>query len=318
MEVHYNLKGDQRKELVKRVVLHLAMPPTYLGAPTFAYKVGNYIVDKSGTLFCPDGEESDQLIKKLKNDGYEGVVENLSASNEEVIEEYSPKSEQELQPQTEKILPEESTNASSETEAETPPESGAETAPYSDIAHEYTLISDPSANEPTKAQESAKNLIKSFSSIDQSGVNRLTVCIPRDKDFGEDAVERLKKIVESKEEIFKKAFQAKSLPIVCAGNEQINFPWFTLTGKDGEAEAYILFIYALCKMAKESKRITATKKEETNDKFTMRIFLIRLGMIGDEHKQARKILLSHLEGNSSWKNGKPVQVANQSNSEEED
>lgn len=37
----------------------------------------------------------------------------------------------------------------------------------------------------------------------------------------------------------------------------------------------------------------------------MRLFLIRLGFIGDEYKTARKILLSNLSGNSSWKAGRP-------------
>lgn len=40
----------------------------------------------------------------------------------------------------------------------------------------------------------------------------------------------------------------------------------------------------------------------------MRLFLIRLGFIGDEYKTARKILLRNLSGNASWKSGqKPEQ-----------
>lgn len=40
-----------------------------------------------------------------------------------------------------------------------------------------------------------------------------------------------------------------------------------------------------------------------NAKYEMRLFLIRLGFIGDEYKTARKILLRNLTGNSSWKSG---------------
>ena len=56
-------------------------------------------------------------------------------------------------------------------------------------------------------------------------------------------------------------------------------------------------------MAKEQKRVTATEKPIENEKFTMRLFLIRLGFIGDEYKTARKILLRNLSGNASWKSG---------------
>jgi len=45
-----------------------------------------------------------------------------------------------------------------------------------------------------------------------------------------------------------------------------------------------------------------------NDKFAMRIFLVRLGFVGDEYKTARKILLRNLSGNSSWKH-KPCYTA---------
>ena len=83
----------------------------------------------------------------------------------------------------------------------------------------------------------------------------------------------------------------------------IAFPWFTLHGIDGEADAYGRLISAICKMAKEQKRVTATEKPVENEKFTMRLFLIRLGFIGDEYKTARKILLRNLSGNASWKSG---------------
>jgi len=35
----------------------------------------------------------------------------------------------------------------------------------------------------------------------------------------------------------------------------------------------------------------------------MRLFLVRLGFVGNEYKRARKILLRELSGNCSWKAG---------------
>ena len=65
----------------------------------------------------------------------------------------------------------------------------------------------------------------------------------------------------------------------------------------------------LCKTAIEKKRVTAKEKDiEGSPKYAMRCFLLSLGFIGDEYKAARKILLSRLEGNSSWKNGKKAEV----------
>jgi hypothetical protein len=123
----------------------------------------------------------------------------------------------------------------------------------------------------------------------------------------DEALERLKKIVSSKESLIKKALGADRLPIF-TDEHLIRFPWFTLTGADGEADAYGHFVSALCKMANQLTRVSATETQVENDKFAMRLFLIRLGFVGADYKSARKILLRNLTGNSSWKSGqRPTQ-----------
>ena len=48
-------------------------------------------------------------------------------------------------------------------------------------------------------------------------------------------------------------------------------------------------------------------REVENGKYTFRCFLLRLGFIGDEYKQSRKILLSKFEGSSSYKSVKEAE-----------
>jgi hypothetical protein len=67
---------------------------------------------------------------------------------------------------------------------------------------------------------------------------------------------------------------------------------------------YTQFVALLSQSAKSLKRVSAKAKDTDNDKFTFRVFLIRLGMVGDEYKIARKVLLENLEGNSAFKDGK--------------
>ena len=54
MRINYNVTGSKRKELVQAVADFLAVHPVYLGAPTFAYKVGGCQVDIHGVLTTPD------------------------------------------------------------------------------------------------------------------------------------------------------------------------------------------------------------------------------------------------------------------------
>jgi hypothetical protein len=140
---------------------------------------------------------------------------------------------------------------------------------------------------------------------DADDSDTLTVDMPL-AGFDERVTKNLIEIIASKDRLIRKALAADDLQVyvdVAAG--KIHFPWFTLTGTDGEIDAYIRFVTALCKMAKTQKRVTAKERNLDNDKFTMRLFLVRLGFVGPEHKVARQILLRNLTGNTAWKSGQP-------------
>ena len=140
--------------------------------------------------------------------------------------------------------------------------------------------------------------------------HKLVIEVPSEG-FSDEALENLRKIIASKSTLIRKAIGLERSPIDPESlsfetkEDRLCFPWFTVTGADGEADAYTQFVYAMCDMAKKQKRVTAKEQESwTNDKFAMRIFLIRLGFVGSEFKAARHILLKNLTGNSSWKNGR--------------
>ena len=136
-----------------------------------------------------------------------------------------------------------------------------------------------------------------------------TVEMPR-AGFFEEAYGNLQKIIASKAVLLKKVLGTDSLDIETS-EERLIFPWFTLHGLDGEADAYTRLVSALYHMAKNQKRVTAKERDNDNEKFTMRLFLVRLGFIGDEYKTARRILLQNLTGNGSWKSGHaPERTAN--------
>jgi len=74
----------------------------------------------------------------------------------------------------------------------------------------------------------------------------------------------------------------------------------------GKVRAYWLFILALNNQALTSKFISTKKPQTENEKFSMRVFLNRLGFIGDEFKNPREHLTSALSGNSAWRYGEPT------------
>lgn len=126
--------------------------------------------------------------------------------------------------------------------------------------------------------------------------------------FNPETLDNLCKLVLSKEALLKKALGAEELPVQML-EDRIAFPWFTLAAPE-HADAYAKFITALCKTAKEKKRVTAKAKESfENEKFAMRVWLIGLGLIGKEFGLVRKLLMANLGGNSSWRYGAPNKAA---------
>jgi hypothetical protein len=134
----------------------------------------------------------------------------------------------------------------------------------------------------------------------QAATEELTVAVPRDS-LSDAAIDNLQRIVDSKAALMKKALGTDSLPIEVT-DEKVSFPWFTQMDGDS-AKAYTHLVSALCEMARNAKRVTATEKEVDNEKYAFRCFLLRLGFIGAEYKIERKILLKNLTGSSAFKNG---------------
>ena len=132
--------------------------------------------------------------------------------------------------------------------------------------------------------------------------------------FSEMALQNLKDIAVAKGNLIRKALDVEELPIEVS-ETKVSFPWFAGTPTPEEVKAYDHFICALCEMARNQKRITAKERDTGNDKYAFRCFLLRLGFIGLEYKQERKILLRNLTGSSAFKAIPQKEVAEDAASE---
>ena len=132
----------------------------------------------------------------------------------------------------------------------------------------------------------------------ESESTKLTVQMPADF-FDEHTLGNLQQICENKATLFKAAFQTDTLDII-SSDEKVEFPWFKVE-QDGDADACCTFISMLCEFAKNQGRINRKPDTSDNPKYTMRCFLIRLGMVGSDFKVARKVILRYLSGNSAFR-----------------
>jgi len=208
MEIRFNRTGTERKVLVAAVSEIVGCESKYMGAPGFAYSVGQYTIDKGGALIV-SGQADPTMTETLLTDlALRGFV--------------------------------------------------ADTA------------------------------------------DKLAIEVPLDG-FSADAHINLGKLILSKYKLIQKAIGTEVLPII-QKDDRLCFPWFDADSTSAHVAAYTQFIHALCEMAKNQKRVTAKEKPIESEKYAFRCFLLRLGFVGKEYAQARRILLYNLSGSGSYAN----------------
>ena len=275
MTLNFNLQGAERKTLVQAISAILETPAVYLRTPTYAYQVGEYHIDKNGTV---TGEDNTDLVNLLQQNGF--IAENAA-----------------YEASTEANEAEANALETTATEAET----GAEEDPAeADEAEADTLETEATEGECGVEEASVE---ASEPTIKQDG-GSFTIEMPL-TGFDPAKLDNLCRMVASKETLLKAALDTEALPIQ-QSEDRLSFPWWNRMLTSEEVEAYSTLISLLCKTAKEKTRVTAKGGGlPVNPKYAMRCYLLSLGFIGEEYKNSRRIILAKLEGNGSWKNGKP-------------
>lgn len=132
--------------------------------------------------------------------------------------------------------------------------------------------------------------------------DEMTISVPVEFDRSQ-TYEKVTALISSKQTLIRQALGIEATPVEQTG-KGLDFPWFGANATPEEQTAYQQFVTALVKTAAKLKRVNPTEREAENGKYAFRCFLLRLGFIGDDFKQSRKILLSNFEGSSSYKSAK--------------
>ena len=77
MKIKFNVPGKKRKELAAEIAAWLGEDVQYAGAPTFAYRIGRFTVDRDGILSGEnfmDEEAIERLLEHLYDEGFESDI----------------------------------------------------------------------------------------------------------------------------------------------------------------------------------------------------------------------------------------------------
>ena len=270
MIITFDLSGRTRKELVKAISEITGERAVYKFMPTSAFEIGFFTVTREGRLEFPDRSDTGIV---------EQVLEGLSERGYTMISSYYDNGESAM------ILED---------------EKSAETATQPDTA---MVTENEKVSEETEIMAQCETQGNTVPTVESNGIDRFSISMSRD--FLDDrTLNKLDRTIENKGELFKMAFKTDDLSYKVT-DDRVIFDWFPFSGESGEGLAYSSFIDLLTKSLKEQKRVNASKAQTENPKFAMRVYLIKLGMVGDEYKQTRKILLRNLEGSSAFRKGVP-------------
>ena len=343
MKITY--KSRDRKELAKAVGNELNIKAEYLAAPSFAYQVGPYTIDKDGVLTGPDNRgliadlcglysleavskeydqpqvtnveapdfeelnlsEREELgLGQERHEDWQG--ENGMQASDATIEELSKRNLPALYtidtPRGEIFIKEQfATRDEAAAAGYSEYFSTALGTVYSyNDDHTFALVTSLKArawDKTTIKHDFRRAAVNGDGDETSSESANHAIEMPLDG-FAPEKLDNLAKLINAKAPLLKAALGVSELPIQHTGNT-LRFPWFGGELDADHATAYATLISMLCATAIKKTRVTAKERDNyASPKYSMRCLLLTLGMIGDEYKSTRKILLSRLDGNSSY------------------
>ena len=318
----YALNIDDRKVLVSRLMELTGLHSRYTFMPRCAYIVGSYTVEKEGTLVIEDNA-APEIIRTLLDEGIirEEGAETPETSETETACEESSESECEGSDETVDITEDIQPTEEPDTTAEESPEAQEPV----DENEPMDTVNDTDADEapaPTE-QPTLHDVDELTISLPMSGHtvqslrNFLNLMYSRgpllNKAMGTnftvsqellDALEQatphtVSEMLDELEE-YRLGAGTTGMTGIQITEQKISMAFVGPLTQE-KVSAYTELCSAMNRMAVTQKRIQAKTINDANEKYALRIWLIRLGLNGDEHKTIRKLLMQNLSGHAAFR-----------------
>ena len=272
--MRFGLNVEDKKTLVKRIGELTGLQPRYTFMPRCAYEIGVYTVERRGDLVVEEADLDETIIQTLLSEGL--ILEGIREEDrmETVIEAATAEAaveEQEAEA-TEPVPAEENTEADTLT------------------------VSLPMARHTADSLRRLVNLIYSRGPLlSKSTGGQFSV----DKDLItalDDAG-----VITSATDFISMVKEQGGLTGLSFEGDKVSFTGFPLTEDADRNKAFQQIACLMNKHALEQKRIQAKVVNDDNERYAFRIWLLRIGMNGDEFKTSRKILMENLSGHTAFR-----------------
>lgn len=277
---------DNRKVLVSRLSELTGLDARYTRVPRCAYEIGAFTVEKDGSLTVEEGAD-EGIIEMLKAEGLVGAEHDIPTPIAKPAE-------------------------AAETPAHEESPADAETADWvSDAEHEQEAEEESAASFPldagisfpiaTHTVSSLLNLICTVHTrgpiLSKATGGRFYV----DKALVDELLDRHTFRKPSELIVFLQSWDGAMPEGIEFDEEKVTFTGFTAVKDNAHLQTYMKLAATMNKMAQTQKRVRAKETDDSNEKYSFRVWLIRLGMNGPEYKAERKILMERLSGHAAFR-----------------
>lgn len=274
--MRFDMKIQDRKVLAARLEDLVGKKRMYTGVPRCAYQIGDYSVEKDGHIEVDEDKVSPDIIRTLLD---EGMIEG------EVPEEPA--------------APAAPAEAEEGQEAQGEENAQEDSFPGTDIIKPN--IAFPMAGHSGRSIKNLLNLLYSRGKL----ISKATA-----GSFGvtEALAEKLRATpdvygIDKVMELIRE-FEAENGPSIIGlsfEGDRLIFNGFPPTPDPEEIQAYMQLAALMNNQSIEQNRIQGKLVDDSNEKYSMRTWLIRIGMKGDEYKRTRSLLMGRLSGHTAFR-----------------
>lgn len=274
MEIKYNIEKSQRKALAQKIADIIGADVRYAGVPSCAYEIDIFTLSKGAVLSFTDRSDT-EIVEKVLN----GLAEAGYTS--------------------ETVTPPEGTD---ETEADEPEETDAEPE-----------VSEPNSGFPLNASisfpladhtvQSLTNLICMIHSrgtlLSKATGGNFTADKSLVDEIGKHEFRSVHELIA-----FIREWGETNPPLngIFFDSDKLTFDGFGQAQDADHVQTFMKLAGAMNRMALTQKRVQAKDVDDSNEKYSLRVWLIRLGLNGADCKADRKLLMENLSGHSAFRN----------------
>jgi hypothetical protein len=297
MNIKFNIEKSQRKALAQKIAELTGAEAQYLGVPSCAYQIDFFTISKDAVLSFTDRSDT-EIVESVLNGLAEAGYESDTVTPPEGTETAS-----EPAPATEEDHAEIDATIESETEVDELPAVMEDEPKGNELNSGFPLNASISFPIAEHTVQSLKNLICMIHSrgplLSKATGGTFSANMALVDEISRHDFRSIDELIAFLREWNK---TNPSLTGITFDSEKLTFDGIGQAADADHVQTFMKLSAAMNKMALTQKRVQAKDVDDSNEKYSLRVWLIRLGLNGADFKADRKRLMENLSGHTAFRN----------------